>query len=130
LDCNTLVSASLKANSTPDRVVSFILEHHFLLFSKEVFDEFLEVIQRPKFRKYISPDIAKTFIKNLEAVLTLVEPGEEINACRDPKDNMYLELAIAGQADCIVTGDKALLDLHPFRGIPIISPADFVRQFI
>ncbi|MEQ8807910.1 MAG: putative toxin-antitoxin system toxin component, PIN family [Imperialibacter sp.] len=130
VDCNTLVSAALRSNSPPDRVVTFVMEHHVFLSSDEVFAEFSEVIHRPKFRKYISPSIVEAFVENLATILTLVQPKEKIDICRDPKDNMYLELAIAGQADCIVTGDKALLDLHPFRNVPIISPAEFVRQFI
>lgn len=48
--------------------------------------------------------------------------------CRDPKDNKFLELAFAGKANCIVTGDKDLLVMHPFRGINIISPFDFIIQ--
>jgi hypothetical protein len=58
-----------------------------------------------------------------------IEPKIEITECRDPKDNKFLELALAGNADCIVTGDKDLLVLNPFRGIKIISPSDFLIQF-
>ncbi|MBU4198556.1 MAG: putative toxin-antitoxin system toxin component, PIN family [Kiritimatiellae bacterium] len=45
--------------------------------------------------------------------------------CRDPKDNMYLELANEARASCIITGDKDLLDLHPYRGIAILTPKQF-----
>ena len=51
-----------------------------------------------------------------------------ITACRDPKDNKFLEAAIAARADVIVTGDADLLALHPFRGIPILSPAAFLES--
>ena len=55
---------------------------------------------------------------------------EKISASKDLKDNMILELAIASNASCIITGDKKhLLSLHPFRGIPILSPADFLKLF-
>ena len=53
----------------------------------------------------------------------------KIAECRDPKDNKFLELAVAGNADCVITGDKDLLVLNPFRGIKIISPSDFLIQF-
>lgn len=53
-------------------------------------------------------------------------PLEQIEECRDPKDNKILEVAVEGKADVIVTGDKDLLVLHPFRGIPIIGPAEFL----
>ena len=58
-----------------------------------------------------------------------IEPKIEITECRDPKDNKFLELAVAGKADCIVTGDKDLLVLHPFRNIRIITPKEFLSQF-
>jgi predicted nucleic acid-binding protein len=47
-------------------------------------------------------------------------------ACRDPTDDKFLELAVSGNADLILSGDKDLLTLHPFRGIPIVTPAAFV----
>lgn len=52
-----------------------------------------------------------------------------VRACRDAKDNKYLELALAAQADAIISGDEDLLVLHPWRGIPILRPAEFLRQF-
>ncbi len=51
---------------------------------------------------------------------------EEVDACRDPKDNKFLEVAVNGMADMLITGDNDLLDINPFRGIIIITPADFV----
>ena len=58
-----------------------------------------------------------------------IEPKTKIKVCRDPKDNMFLELAVTGKASCIITGDKDLVALNPFRGIKIISPGDFLIQF-
>ena len=55
-------------------------------------------------------------------------PAQRINACRDPKDNMVLEAAVAGQVDVIVSGDKDLLTLSPFKGIPVLTPAAFLRR--
>ncbi len=49
-----------------------------------------------------------------------------IEICRDPDDNKFLEIAIDGKADHIISGDKDLLALNPFQGIPIIKPADFI----
>ena len=57
----------------------------------------------------------------------LVEITERVEVCREPKDDQILELAVSGNADCIVTGDDDLLTLNPFRGIAIITPADFLR---
>jgi predicted nucleic acid-binding protein len=52
---------------------------------------------------------------------------ERIRACRDPDDDKFLELAVNGRADMIVSGDVDLLALRPFRGIPVLGPAAFVQ---
>ena len=57
------------------------------------------------------------------------EISETITECRDPNDDKFLELAVSTNASCIVTGDKDLLVLHPFRGIPILNAADFFNNF-
>ncbi|CAD5253989.1 MULTISPECIES: putative toxin-antitoxin system toxin component, PIN family [unclassified Imperialibacter] len=130
LDCNTVVSASLLEDSLSRRVVNWVIINCEILVSDEVYSEISEVLKRPKFKKYFPDREPDNLLIQIAAVAQQVETSEKITACPDPKDDMYLELAIAGQADCIVTGDKALLDLHPFRNVPIIFPAEFVRQFI
>nr|WP_232285716.1 putative toxin-antitoxin system toxin component, PIN family [Crocosphaera chwakensis] len=50
-----------------------------------------------------------------------------MNECRDPKDNKFLEVAVNGNATHIITGDKDLLELHPFRGISILKPKQFLQ---
>jgi uncharacterized protein len=65
----------------------------------------------------------------LIAIATTVQVTTTIQACRDPKDNKVLELAVSGQAVCIVSGDKDLLVLHPFQGISILSPGDFLIHY-
>jgi putative PIN family toxin of toxin-antitoxin system len=62
----------------------------------------------------------------LQAVVESVAITETIAGCRDPKDDKFLELAISGQATCILSSDKDLLVLHPFQGIEIVTPADFL----
>ena len=68
-------------------------------------------------------------LNDIEKEALFIEPVVKISECRDPKDNKFLELAVAGKADCIVTGDKDLLELHPFRNIRIITPKEFLTQF-
>ena len=58
----------------------------------------------------------------------LVTITEQIASCRDPHDDKFLELAVSGRADMIVSGDADLLALNPFRGIPIVTPAMFVQE--
>jgi predicted nucleic acid-binding protein len=58
----------------------------------------------------------------------LVSITERVVACRDPTDDKFLELSVSGRADLILTGDRDLLVLHPFRSIPIVTPLTFVRD--
>ena len=58
----------------------------------------------------------------------LVAITEQINDCRDPNDNKFLELAVCGNADVLVTGDDDLLVLNPFRRIAIVKPRDFLSS--
>ena len=58
-----------------------------------------------------------------------VDISTQVDACRDPDDNILLALAVDGKADTIVSGDKDLLELNPFRGIPIIKPAEFLARW-
>ena len=68
------------------------------------------------------------FLAVLLREATLIQVDVHIGACRDPKDDKFLELAVTGQADCIVSGDQDLLVLHPFRGVPIVTPRGFVEE--
>jgi len=60
--------------------------------------------------------------------VTIVPQAAMVRECRDPKDDKFLELALDGQADLLVTGDEDLLAQHPWRGIPILSPADYLAR--
>jgi len=93
--------------------------------SAEQLEELLSVIARPKVRTRVSPAAIEEMLY-LQARLThVVQPRERITACRDPKDNFILEIAVAGAARYVVTGDEDLLALNPFRGIGIVT----YRQF-
>ena len=88
-----------------------------------------DVLGRPKFDKYVSLDDRKTFIRKLMAITQMVEVIRQVQACRDPKDDKYLDVAINGQADCILTGDRDLLVLTPFMGIEILSPSELMEAW-
>ena len=93
-------------------------------------DEFKEVIFRKKFERYfVSHEERLELLNELENSIKQFFPSETITACRDPKDNKFLELAIAANASCIITGDKDLLILNPFRNIPILNAVDFLNNF-
>ena len=86
----------------------------------------MEVVGREKFDKprYLSREVRRFAARELvQAAVT-----EHIRVCRDPGDDIFLELAVSGHADVIISGDKDLLALDPFRGISIVTPLDFLQQ--
>ena len=129
IDVNVLISAFLFANSKPRKALDKAQDLGIILLSNSVFLELVEVLNRPKFDRYISKEIRKQLTDNLAETALFVEPNEQINECRDVKDNKYLELAITGQAECIITGDQDLLILNPFREIPIITVQEFLTIY-
>jgi putative PIN family toxin of toxin-antitoxin system len=129
VDTNVFVSAVLKANSLPFVVVRWIERHDGLLKSAATEDELLGVLQRPRIAAVTAPSF-RAGLTMLLADAELVEITEQIAVCRDLKDDKFLELAVNGRADLIVSGDQDLLVLNPFRGIPIVTPAAFVRAVV
>jgi uncharacterized protein len=88
--------------------------------------ELAEVLSRKKLNKYLLEEERMRFLVALLKEAELVEIGEVVTDCRDVKDNKFLELAVSGKADYIVSGDEDLLVLNPFRGIPILTPREFL----
>ena len=127
LDTNVLISAGLKRNSTPAKAVRAVEEHHVLLKSPATERQLFDVLARPYFVLLIGHE-TQAWLRKLISAAELVAITGRIAACRDPTDDRFLELAVNGNADMIVSGDADLLDLNPFRGIPIVTPADFVRS--
>ncbi|MFN9164678.1 MAG: putative toxin-antitoxin system toxin component, PIN family [Pseudanabaena sp.] len=128
VDNNILVSALLVKNSAPFQVISKIEERDVILYSEETLLELNQVLSRKKFIKYFAIEEKQAFIFKLLEKAELVEIEESINICRDPKDDKFLELAVSGKAECIVTGDQAVLVLNPFRNIEIITAKDFLSR--
>lgn len=129
LDTNILVSAFVFKSETANIVVRHAAKKHTLLFSESTFKELKSTLLKPKFAEIVELTTINNLIINLVRIGEFIEPKGKITVCRDPKDNKFLELAVAGNAEFIVTGDKDLLVLNPFRGIKIISPSDFIIQF-
>lgn len=127
LDTNVFISAALKQNSTPAAAVHAVEQRAVLLKSLATRRQLFEVIARPYFVPLIGPD-TRAWLRKLISVAELVTIIEHITACRDPTDDKFLELAVSGHADLIVSGDADLLALDPFRGIPIVTPAVFVEN--
>ncbi len=127
LDTNVLISLLISNNYSSKfaELVNYIFAHNTVLCSKDTIDELFDVINRPKLKKVIKNT---SFLENWIKIIVLrserVLTDTEIQACRDQNDNKFLELAVSGKADFIITGDNDLLELNPFENVEIVTPAE------
>ncbi len=126
-DTNVIVSALLFSTSVPGRAFTRSLDEGIVLISQSLLEELNDVLSRDKFDHYITRQERERFLESLIRESEMVEITELVQACRDPKDDRILELALSGSASWVVTGDRDLLVLHPFHNIPIVTPASFVK---
>ncbi len=126
-DTNVIVSATLLKKSVARQAFDAARAQGCLLISQETLNELNDVLRRPKFNQYISEHERLQMLAALAREAVLVEVTAVITQCRDPKDNKFLELALSGEADYIVSGDKDLLTLHPFENIAIIRPSQVIE---
>ena len=125
-DTNVLVSAVLLPRSLPRRAVDHVLDHGTILISTATVTELNDVLRREHLNRYIEEEKRLEFLAALVHEAELIEVHDLVTECRDPKDNMFLELAVSGRGTHVVTGDQDLLVLHPFRGIPVVTPQAFL----
>jgi uncharacterized protein len=127
VDTNIFASAALKQSSWPGEVVRWLDRYGGLLKSAATEAQVFEVLLRP----YFVPRVSPSFIDGVRRIFSqaeLVTINERVVACRDPTDDKFLEPAVNGRADALVTGDLDLLILNPFRGLPIVTPGVFVHE--
>ena len=129
-DASSLVGALLKEGSVPERALLLARASATICLSAAVEGEIQEVFARPKFRKYLAltPGRARHVLAVLTVAARRVEPAERGTDCRDVKDNNDLELARGARAETIIASDDDLLMLHPWRGIEIVTPAQYVAR--
>ncbi|NMF65643.1 putative toxin-antitoxin system toxin component, PIN family [Brasilonema octagenarum UFV-OR1] len=127
-DTNVLISAFLFSQSKPRQALEQAQDIGVLIFSSSVFSELREVLYRRKFDRYLTEERRQELLEDLTQTAQFIDVTEQISECRDPKDNKYLELAVSGQAECIVTGDDDLLVLNSFRGIEILTVQEFLAR--
>jgi uncharacterized protein len=128
IDTNVFVSAAVFSNSVPRQAVSKALRGGLLLFSEDSMDELKEVLFRSKFDRYVSREERILFLAQLGSVAEFVPIIQLVRECRDPGDDKFLEVALNGRADVIITGDADLLRMHPWRGIAILSSSDYLSE--
>lgn len=131
VDTGILVSALIRPKGTIGDVLHSLRDGRFTaIYSTPMMLEVTEVLGRPKIQEkyHVQPDDIEALINLVRLRGELVVPKKIITACRDPKDNKFLEAALAGKADAIVTGDDDLLVLHPFEGVKILRPAELLER--
>lgn len=128
LDANLIISAALMERSVARQTFEKALLQGRIVLSEALQTELTELFLRPKFDRYLSLEKRLRFLASFIQLTQSTSVTHHLQVCRDPKDDMILELALAGQASCIVTGDQDLLVLHPFRGIAILSPRQFLEE--
>lgn len=126
LDASTFVSASFRRGSVPDRAVRHAFRTDRVALSEPVRAELLDVLHRPKLARFVTPDVRADLLGQLSTLGVFFAPTVPVSDCRDPKDNKYLELALASGAPTIVSSDEDLLVLHPWRGVRIVRPAEYL----
>lgn len=127
-DTNTLVSRLFLSKSVPAQAFSKGLQTGLILMSDDTLMELTEVLSRDKFDKYISLEDRKQSIRMLGRIIETVSIIRAVRECRDPKDDKFLELAVNGEADLLITSDSDLLGMKEFHGTRIITAKDFINM--
>lgn len=128
VDTNVLVSAIILPPSVPRRAVDRALDNGLLLFSEATMSELTDVLFRQKLDGYVSREKRQQFLRQLANAAEFVPIIQPVRECRDPNDDKFLEVALNGRADAIITGDADLLGMHPWRGVAILSPVDYMKR--
>lgn len=128
LDTNIFVSALLGKGSSRQLYGLFKDGRITLISSNLLLGEVADVLLRPKLA--IPPEEVKEAFRLLRYHAVIVRSFHSVTDCRDSKDNLVLECALAGKADYIVTGDYDLQIMDPWREIRIISPSVFLKRFV
>ena len=132
-DTSSIVGASLRPDSIPDRALTRALTNCVLCTSNDHLVELEEVFRRRRFDSYVDVESRLLLLKTIRAHAVLCEvpksfQSEVRGSCRDANDEFLLALALAAEADVIVSSDRDLLEMHPWRGIPIVTPAQFLEM--
>lgn len=128
VDTNVFVSGLLRESSVPGRAAARARREAILLVSDATMQEVASVLAEAKFDRYVTVEQRVQFIRLIANIAEFVPIIHQIRECRDPKDDKFLEVALNGRADLIITGDQDLLAMNPWRGIAIVSPRNYLRS--
>jgi putative PIN family toxin of toxin-antitoxin system len=115
IDTNVLISGLFSTTSTPARALERAVTNGQLVATTATLRELMAKLLSPKFDRYVSRERRDALLVRLAPLIEIVEVVQSIHASRHPSDDKFLEAAVNGRADLIVTGDGDLLELNPFR---------------
>lgn len=127
VDTNVLLSQLLWQTSSSAKAFRKALSIGTFIASDEVIAELTEGLSRKKFDPYISIEERQSFLRHLSLVVEYIPHIIPMKACRDPKDDKFLSLAVTGRANFLLTGDKDLLELDPFHGVRILESSTLLE---
>lgn len=123
-DTNVIVSGLLNSEGIPAFLLDIATQREITLFiSPEILQEYEGVLLRPKFG--FSKGVVKRFLRLIKAKSKIVKPKSLEFTLKDPADNKFLECALAGKVDCLVTGNTRHFPSPTYKGIKVISPREF-----
>lgn len=125
-DTNVLMGRLLNPGGLPARAVDAGLDVGVMLLSDATYAELANVLMRPKFDPYLTGQDRARLLDAAATVSRRISISRTVRACRDARDDKFLEVALSGRAHALVSGDSDLLALHPYLGLPIVKPRDFL----
>ena len=127
-DTSTLVGAAIGRGSVSDRAVRHAFTADQVAMSEAMLSELRDVLARPRLARFLDPELRDEVLALLDAFGVFFVPTEAVTDCRDAKDDKVLELALAAGATVIVSSDADLLVLHPWRGVRVLRPAEYLAE--
>jgi putative PIN family toxin of toxin-antitoxin system len=128
LDTGTLISAAIRIRSVPSLAFQKALRDYELCISRQTVAELETVLMRSKFDHYLDREQRAGFLADYKKIAVLYEVVDKVNDCRDPKDNMFLDLALSAKAEVIISSHPDLYEMNPYHNIAIMQPAVFLHD--
>lgn len=127
IDTNVIISGVISSKGPPGKILYLLSDMESkieILISEEIFEEYRVVLLRPKFSFPKETIINTLAFFNVNAIF--IYPFRKLNVTLDPDDNKFLECAVTGQADFLITGNKKHYPFSEFEGTKIVTPAEFL----
>jgi len=113
-------------NSVPAQALKKAIRTGSVVVSTQGLAELARTVLHPKFDRYVPLALRQAFLQEFDLITLVVEVSTVVNECRDPKDDHVLALAVDASAKAIISGDRDLLVMHPFRGVDVLTSSDFL----